>query len=72
MLKQVLPVSRQTIGTLHCNAAARKEPTPQRQMTTPRALPVLFNSSMGASARRNKTIEILTRIVVNIKRRLET
>ena len=72
MSKQVFPVSRQTIGTLHRNAAARKEPTPHRQMITPRALAVLTNSSMGASVRRNKTIDILTRIVVNTKRRLET
>lgn len=72
MLKQVLPVTRQTIGTLHRNAAARKEPIPHRQMTTPRALAVLVNTSMGASVRRNKTTDILTRTVVNIKRRLET
>ena len=72
MLKQVLPVSRQTIRTLHWNAAARKEPTPHRQMTAPRALPILVNSSKGANVRRNKTIDILTRIVVSMKRRPET
>lgn len=41
-------------------------------MTAPSALPVLFNSSMGANVRRNKTIDILTIIVVSIKRRPET
>ena len=70
-LKHALPEICQTIGTLHWNAAARKEPTPHKQMTKPRALPITFNSCMGANARRNRTIDILARIVVSIKRRSE-
>ena len=71
-LEQELPVTRQTNGTLHRNAAARKEPIPQRLMKAPSILLIFFNSWIGASARRNRTMDILTRIVVSTKRRLET
>lgn len=71
-MRQLLLFPCHTCGTLHWNAAAKKEPKPHVRKTATRVSPVFLSAAIGANARRNKIIEILTRIVVSMKRRLET
>lgn len=64
-------MSCQTFGILHGKAAARKDAKPHTHTMAPKASPVFFTVVMGASARRKKMIDNLTRIVTSMKRSVE-